>query len=136
MTFAMMLPTTLPLVAMFRAAGAGQAGPRRAARLLLLAGYLAAWTVFGIVVARRSALIRAWNGGRSPGSGATRWLVGRGGLPGRWPFQFSDAEAPLPGQVPIAAELHHGRWRGLRADWRAFRLGVAHGSSASAAAGR
>src|SRR3712207_2442996 len=49
MVVAMMLPTSLPLVALFRAIVRGR--PDRA-RLtaLLVAGYLAVWTLFGILV--------------------------------------------------------------------------------------
>ena len=49
MVVAMMLPTSLPLVALFRALVRGR--PDRA-RLtaLLVAGYLAVWTLFGVVV--------------------------------------------------------------------------------------
>ena len=75
MTIAMMLPTTLPLVQMFQRLTAAR--PDRVVLTgALVAGYLAAWTVFGVVVfAARRGRTGRW---RQPGlphpAGASRPL--------------------------------------------------------------
>src|ERR671917_2966387 len=49
MVVAMMLPTSLPLVALFRTLVRGRPDRIRLT-VLLIAGYLAVWTLFGVVV--------------------------------------------------------------------------------------
>lgn len=53
---AMMLPSSLPLIALFNRASAGQPRPH-AARAAFLGGYLAVWTVFGLLALLGDAVV-------------------------------------------------------------------------------
>jgi predicted metal-binding membrane protein len=126
MTAAMMLPTTLPLVVVFRRLTVRR---RDAAALLalLLAGYLAAWLGFGLAahlvglglveLARRSVWL-TFNG----------WVVGAVILLGAGLFQFSSLKYRcLEGcRSPVAFAL--ARWHGRRPLLESMRLGLAHGA--------
>jgi len=125
MTAAMMLPTTLPLVLVFRRL----TRPRRdAGKLLalLLAGYLAAWLAFGLAAhllgLELLALVQrpAWltfNG----------WLVAAVVLLLAGVFQFSSLKHRC--LEACRSPLGHvtARWRGARPRWESLDIGLAHG---------
>jgi predicted metal-binding membrane protein len=123
MIVAMMLPSSLPLIRLFRVAAANQPSPGRATMGLLL-GYVAVWTAFGVVAFLGDLgfhrLVHGW-----------AWLAARPQviagsvvvLAGA--FQFSSLkerclrECRHPGPFLLQ---HYGRGIGA-----AFKLGKAHG---------
>jgi len=123
MIIAMMLPSSLPLIRLFRVAAANQPSPGRATMGLLL-GYVAVWTAFGVVAflgdlgLHRLVHGWAWLDARPQViAGSVLVLAGA--------FQFSSLkerclrECRHPGPFLLQ---HYGR--GVEA---AFRLGKAHG---------
>ncbi|HEX2217379.1 MAG TPA: DUF2182 domain-containing protein [Gemmatimonadales bacterium] len=125
MSAAMMLPTTLPLVVVFRRLTARQ--PRAATLLaLLLAGYLSAWLGFGLAahllglglveLVRRSAWL-TFNG----------WLIGALILLLAGLFQFSPLKYRCLDACRSPLAFVASRWRGRRPLLESVRLGWAHG---------
>jgi predicted metal-binding membrane protein len=124
MTMAMMLPTTLPLVGVFERITARLAD-RRLLVVLVIAGFLAAWSVFGGIVFVASRLVQSY--------------ADMAGWPddARWPtaalflvagaFQFSPLKYRCLDQCRSPMSFITSRWRGTRERWRSFRLGLDHG---------
>ena len=105
MMVAMMLPTSLPLVRLFDTITRRRTDHRRLV-LLLLVGYLGVW---GRVRHRHPRPRRG-----AACTGAPEWLARRARVadrPGRARagrrVPVHTAQVPLPGQVPLAVELHH-----------------------------
>jgi len=125
MTVAMMLPTSSPLILLFNRMVAGRANAGRLVTLLI-AGYLGAWVVVGLVVlllnqaaqnmARRSAWLSA-NG----------WAASAAILLGAGLYQFSPLKYACLDKCRSPMTFLAERWRGNRAARDAFRLGVDHG---------
>jgi predicted metal-binding membrane protein len=123
MIAAMMLPSSLPLIRLFRVAAAGQARPGRAIAALL-AGYGMVWTAFGVLAFGGDVglhrLVHAW-----PWLAAHPQLIAGSALALAGAFQFSElkerclTECRHPGPFLV----QHYR-RGAAA---AFRLGRIHG---------
>nr|CCA80246.1 conserved membrane hypothetical protein [blood disease bacterium R229] len=125
MILAMMLPTTLPLFQAFERVVAGR--PDRVRLLSLLgAGYLAAWSTFGLLAHGLHALLLAgvarvplltWHG----------WLIGAATLAGAGAFQFSALKYRCLEQcrTPLSFVISH--WRGRAPERHAFVLGLRHG---------
>ena len=125
MTAAMMLPTTLPLVALFRRLTARR--PDAALLIaLLLAGYLLAWLAFGLGAHLLGLVVLALVR-QSPWLTFNGWLIGAVILLLAGLFQFSSLKhrcleacrSPLPFLL--------SRWHGLRPRLESARLGFAHG---------
>ena len=132
MTAAMMLPTTIPLLQIFRRLTLSRSD--RVTLLLLVVGYVAAWAACGVsssvrrgdsVVRERQRVAR-----REPADPDRR------APPGGRRLSVLGAEVSLSRQMPIAAEFRDQPLAGSRERWHSFKLGVEHGGSASAAAGR
>ena len=124
MLTAMMLPTTLPLLAIFRRITAGR---HDAARLLhaLVGGYAVAWLCFGIVaygldVAVRSAATSGW-------LLAHGWVVGSAVIGGAGAFQFSALKYACLARCRSPFGFVNTRWRGRHPLLESIHLGVAHG---------
>ena len=124
MTIAMMLPTTLPLIAIFqRLTRQRSDGPLLVA--LVLAGYLLVWVTFGLaaylLVAGLNALPAATNASSS-------WMMGAGLFLAAGAFQFSRLkyECLDKCRTPLSFVMSH--WRGRTPRTEAFRLGIAHGA--------
>ncbi|WP_416140433.1 DUF2182 domain-containing protein [Halomonas sp. HK25] len=121
---AMMLPTTLPMVELYRQAAAGQPHPRLA-RLSFLSGYLVVWTGFGVAAIVAMALLEGlamhwhWLQHRP------EWLAG-GVLVLAGAFQFSALKERCLDKCrqPRAFLLNHYR-RGVAGG---FGLGLRHGA--------
>lgn len=125
MTLAMMLPTILPLVAVF--AKLTERRPDRAALVAwLAAGYVAAWAAFGVVALALHALVHAWTAD-SGWLWAHAWIIGAGTLALAGAFQFSRLKYQcLDGcRSPLAFAV--SRWRGAAPRREAVRLGADHG---------
>jgi len=122
---AMMLPTTLPILYVY-----ARLTQRRADRRMLLglviAGYLAAWSAFGIAAHLADAALAA--GVRHvPWLVFNGWAVGAAVLAGAGLFQFSDLKRKCLDKcrMPLGFVMEHWRGRGERVD--ALRLGWRHG---------
>ena len=125
MTIAMMLPTSLPLVTLFRRL-VRQRPDRSRLVLLLLAGYLGVWTLFG-------ALIHLADRGvhqiveRIGWLDANAWLIGAATLLVAGFYQFTPLKYHCLDKCrsPLSFIIDH--WRGRREPVQAFRLGLHHG---------
>lgn len=125
MTVAMMLPTTLPLVEIFRRLT--QQRPDHAQLVgLLIAGYLGIWLVFGVVAHVFDwALHEAFERGAWLQSNA--WVFGAGPLLLAGAFQFTRLKYQCleKCRAPFGFVMQY--WRGKREHKQAFALGVHHG---------
>jgi predicted metal-binding membrane protein len=126
MCVAMMLPTSLPVLATLHAL----AGERRD-RLLLVglaaSGYLVAWAAFGVLVYGASLALPAMTAmavGAGWGAlwGAPVLLVLAGA------FQFSRLKYRCLDQCRSPLSFVLGYWHGRRERWHAFRLGLHNGA--------
>jgi predicted metal-binding membrane protein len=125
MTTAMMLPTSLPLVVLFY----GLVRTRRN-RLqlvaLLIAGYLAIWTAFGLLAHLGDMLVHkmahqiAW-------LEANTWVIGAATLAVAGLYQFASLKHACLDKCrsPLSFVMEH--WRGRQEQMHAFSLGVHHG---------
>jgi predicted metal-binding membrane protein len=125
MTIAMMLPTTLPLVAIFDRLADGKKF-RLGLVALLIAGYLVMWALFGIVVDivmnATSALTQA-----NPWLSRHAWIGGSLVLLAAGLYQFTSLKHRCLEKCrsPLSFVIQH--WRGRRDAWEAFHLGFHHG---------
>ncbi|MBW6400935.1 DUF2182 domain-containing protein [Roseomonas sp. HJA6] len=126
MTAAMMLPTTLPLVIVFRRVTRDRAD-RAWLLALLFAGYLSVWFAFGIMahllglgllVLARASVWLTFNG----------WVIGAGILLAAGLFQFSPMKYRCLDGCRSPLAFVFARWSGERPMWESVRLGVAHGA--------
>jgi predicted metal-binding membrane protein len=125
MSAAMMLPTSLPLIRSFDRMVAGQPN-RTALQALLIGGYVAAWTAFGIGAHALDAVLHAWLAG-------SVWLIARPWAPGAvvlalaGGFQFSRLKYLCLDacRSPIAFIMTY--WHGVRPLRESLTLGFAHG---------
>jgi predicted metal-binding membrane protein len=125
MLAAMMLPTALPLLDIFRRLTA-QRADRRRLMALVIGGYLAVWGVFGLAahladwavtfVVRQSDWLIT-NG----------WVVGAAILATAGLYQFSSLKYRCLDKcrAPFGFVVEH--WRGVREKWHALLLGARHG---------
>jgi predicted metal-binding membrane protein len=125
MVAAMMLPTTLPLVALF--AGLTRTRATRAQLLmLLLAGYLIVWTSFGLLVygadlgLHRLAEDVRW-------LHEDRWIIAAAVFALAGLYQFSQLKYRCQHQCRSPRMFILQRWHGGREHRRAWTIGVAHG---------
>ena len=125
MIAAMMLPTALPLVAMFQRLTDGRPDAH-ALVARLLAGYAAAWLAFGILahaldgVLRMLALRSDWF--VLHGALVAAAVLALAGL-----FQFSALKYRCLEQCRTPFSFVTSRWRGRAPGREAFRLGLDHG---------
>jgi predicted metal-binding membrane protein len=125
MTVAMMLPTSLPLVALFHSMTRSR---RDHAVLvtLLIAGYVGAWTVFGVVVHQGDWFVHR-GVHRVPWLLERPWIISAAILAGAGAFQFSRLKYRCLDQCRSPFSFIAGHWRGGNERLQAFRLGVHHG---------
>ncbi|HEY7030784.1 MAG TPA: DUF2182 domain-containing protein [Thermomicrobiales bacterium] len=125
MTTAMMLPTTLPLLALFHGMTR-----RRPDRLLLvalvIAGYLSVWATFGVVAHAGDHRLRALVG-QTGWLAHREWLIGAAlpivaGL-----YQFTPLKDHCLDRCRSPLGFVMGHWRGRRERWQALHLGLHHG---------
>jgi predicted metal-binding membrane protein len=125
MIVAMMLPTSIPLIVTFGALVGRRPRPGRLVALLV-AGYLAAWTGFGLGawIADRGihALVDAWPFlARHPQLILATTLL----VAGLW--QFSPLRERCLDECRSPLGFLVGRWRGIEPRREAARMGIAHG---------
>jgi predicted metal-binding membrane protein len=125
MTVAMMLPTALPLVAIFVRMTEGR--PNRDALLaLLILGYLAVWTAFGLLAHALDSALRAYMAS-DPLLSLNGWGIGAFvfGIAGA--FQFSRLKTLCLDQCRTPFSFVSSHWRGVAARRQSFMLGARHG---------
>jgi predicted metal-binding membrane protein len=125
MTVAMMLPTSLPLVALFHSFVRGR--PHRVGlTALLVLGYLGVWTAFGLVVHLGDRSLHE-TVERSAWLDANAWAIGAGTVLLAGAYQFSPLKYHCLEKCrsPFSFVMEH--WRGGRPEAEAFTLGVHHG---------
>ncbi len=126
MTAAMMLPTTIPLLEIFRRLTRRRPDAGRLVSLLTV-GYLSIWLLFGAVAhamdwgVSQAARQSAWLGLNS-------WLLGSIVLGIAGAFQFTDLKYRCLDQcrAPLSFVLRH--WRGGNAQRQALAIGIHHGT--------
>jgi predicted metal-binding membrane protein len=126
MVVAMMLPTSLPLVALFRTLVRGRPDHTRLT-VLLIAGYLAVWTLFGVLVYCGDWLLHG-------AVEQSRWVeanvvpfIGAGTLLIAGLYQFTPLKYHCLEKCrsPLSFVTEH--WRGSRERSQSFLLGAHHG---------
>ena len=125
MTVAMMLPTSLPLVTLFR--GLVRRRPDHALLVgLVLVGYLGVWTSFALLVHAGDRGIHAvvdqvgW-------LEANAWVIGAGTLLLAGLYQFSSLKYRCLDKCRSPFSFVMAHWRGGRGRSDALRLGLDHG---------
>ena len=126
MTVAMMLPTSLPVIATFHAI-AGSREDRLLLLILVIIGYIGIWVLFGALVYIVYLLLQLT-------LSAIPWLKNHLLLTGKpWililagAFQFTSLKYRCLDKCrsPFSFVIEH--WQGRNYRWQAFRLGVDHG---------
>lgn len=124
MIVAMMLPSSLPLLNLFRRLAAGRPDGARLITGLLL-GYLAVWTLFGMVVYRADTLVHAAIAQIPNLSAASTWIAaGVVAVAGVYQFTPLKHMCLEKCRSPYSFLVEH--WRGRQAQ-DALRLGARHG---------
>jgi predicted metal-binding membrane protein len=126
MIAAMMLPTTLPLVAIFRRM-TRQRSDRGALVALLIAGYVAVWAGFGVIAHAADYALRAF-AQTSFWLQANAWVVGAAIFAIAGAFQFTRQKYKCLDacRQPLSFVLQH--WRGGGARAQALAIGAHHGA--------
>jgi predicted metal-binding membrane protein len=125
MVIAMMLPTSLPLVALFHRLTRQR--PEQMSLIgLLLAGYLSVWTLFGVVVHLSDRLLHEVVE-QSPVLGAQAWIIGAGILVLAGTYQFMPLKYACLEKCRAPLGFITAYWQGSHARRQAFRLGLHHG---------
>jgi predicted metal-binding membrane protein len=125
MTVAMMLPTSLPLVAIFRSLVRRRANAGILVALVV-AGYVSVWTLFAFVVhlgdqgihgaVERSSLLEE-----------NAWMIGAGTALLAGAYQFMPLKYHCLDKCRSPLSFVMGHWHGGRGPLEAFRLGMHHG---------
>ena len=125
MIAAMMLPTTLPLLTLFRRiVGSRSDGGTLVATVAV--GYAAAWLLFGLVAYGIDVVVRDL-AARSGWLVAHGWVVGSVVIAGAGAFQFSSLKYRCLERCRTPFGFVNTHWRGRRPLPEALRLGFDHG---------
>jgi predicted metal-binding membrane protein len=125
MTIAMMLPTSMPLVTLFRRL-TRQRPDRLRLVILLVVGYLGIWVLFGGLAHLGDLFIHgavehsAW-------LGANAWVIGAGTIMLAGIYQFTPLKYKCLDKCRSPLSFIAEHWRGSQEALQAFRLGVHHG---------
>ncbi len=125
MIAAMMLPTTFPLLAMFRRI-TGARPDAGALAVRVVAGFLAVWIAFGIAAHLVDAGIR-WAAAGSGWFVAHGALIGAAVLAGAGLFQWSALKYRCLDECRTPFGFVASRWHGVSPSREALRIGVDHG---------
>ena len=125
MIAAMMLPTTLPIVEMFRRIVAERTDRNRLVTLLIV-GYLATWLGFGLIAHGVDGLLH-WVAEGFPWLAMHAWAVGAVVLGTAGVFQFSALKYRCLDKCHTPFGFIIQRWHGRAPAREALRLGIDHG---------
>ncbi len=125
MIAAMMLPTTLPIVEMFRRIVAERKDHNRLVALLIV-GYLATWLGFGVIAHALDGLLH-WIAEGFPWLATHAWAVGAVVLGTAGVFQFSALKYRCLDKCHTPFGFIIQRWHGRAPAREALRLGIDHG---------
>jgi predicted metal-binding membrane protein len=126
MIAAMMLPTTVPILELFRRMTSGRADDR----LLLgsvIAGYLLVWFAFGLVAHALDALVHAV-AAHYPLVAVNGWMIGAAVVAVAGAFQFSALKYRCLDECHTPLGFVLQRWHGRRPVVEALRIGLDHGA--------
>lgn len=125
MVAAMMLPTTYPLLEMFRRVTGARPDGGTLTTLVVL-GFFIAWLAFGVFAHVADALLQ-WAAARSAWFVAYGWMVGAVVLAAAGLFQFSALKYRCLEQCRTPFAFVGARWHGLTPARDALRIGFDHG---------
>jgi len=125
MIAAMMLPTTYPLLGMFRNVARGRVDANRLTAIVV-AGFFVAWFGFGIAAHAADVAI-ARGAERLPSLALNGWMVGATVLAAAGLFQFSALKYRCLEQCRTPFAFVVSRWHGRSPAREAFRIGFDHG---------
>lgn len=125
MIFAMMLPTTLPLIGLFRTI-TGDRSNHMALVGLLAIGYLGVWMGFGVLV--HVADLAVHEGAEQIGwLDSNDWVIGAGTLMLAGVYQFTPLKYHCLDKCRSPFSFIAARWSGGNELVQSFRLGLDHG---------
>ena len=125
MIAAMMLPTTYPVLQVFRRIIARRPDAGRLTALVIF-GFFVAWMAFGLLAHGVDTLLLAL-ARREGALIAYGWVIGAAVLAGAGLFQFSALKYRCLEQCHTPFGFVVARWHGRSASREAFRLGLDHG---------
>jgi predicted metal-binding membrane protein len=125
MSAAMMLPTVMPLIAIFERLTTNRRN-RGMLLALLVAGYLLIWLGFGLAAHVIDTALHALVV-KSSWLSANGWIVGTGVLALAGLFQFSALKYHCLDKCRTPFSFVNEHWRGETESIQAFRLGLHHG---------
>ena len=125
MVFAMMLPTSLPLIAMFHKMTQSRRDHVGLVSLLV-AGYLGAWMTFGVLV-HVSDLFLHEGAERVVWLKDNTWVIGSATLAVAGVYQFTSLKYHCLDKCRSPFSFISEHWRGRHEHLQALRLGVHHG---------
>jgi predicted metal-binding membrane protein len=125
MTVAMMLPTSLPLVAMFRSLVRRRPDAGTLVALVVV-GYLSVWTLFAFAVHLGDQGVHAAVE-RSSWLAGNAWIIGAGTVLLAGTYQFMPLKYHCLDKCRSPFSFVMGNWRGGRGGLEALRLGMHHG---------
>ena len=125
MIAAMMLPTTLPLLLIFRRVTQSRSDGARLAALVVL-GFFAAWFAFGVAAHVADAVLRSV-AADSSWFISHGWMVAAMVLIGAGVFQFSALKYRCLEQCHTPFTFVASRWHGRAPSQEALRIGFDHG---------
>ena len=126
MIAAMMLPTTLPLLEIFRRIVTGRPDSKRLVALVVC-GYACVWLAFGLVAHAADWLVHALVAA-IPRLATNGWVVGATVLGAAGLFQFSALKYRCLEKCRTPFGFVVERWRGKSPLREALRLGASHGA--------
>ena len=126
MISAMMLPTTIPLLEIFRRITAGRPDAGRLVAAVVF-GYVAVWFGFGLFAHAADWLLHA-AAGRIPWLVANGWAAAVAVLGAAGLFQFSALKYRCLDKCRTPLGFVVERWRGRNPAREALRLGIEHGA--------
>jgi len=126
MTFAMMLPTSLPLIQMFQRMTRARAD-RRQLVILLIAGYLAVWAGFGVTAHLGDLFLHQVLVERWAWLDQHAWVIGGATLIGAGAYQFTPLKYQCLDKCRSPYSFITSHWQGGREKTRSFVLGAHHG---------